>query len=75
MINFVMLIYWVSRLRKIRIASNYGRSRINAWSYLVTGGIQHHNKNKCQVSNKHLVQSLFLTIPGGVINNEVENVL
>ena len=39
------------------------------------GGIQHHNKNKCQVSNKRLVQSLFLTIPGGVINDEVKNVL
>ena len=42
-----------------RIASNYGWSRINSWSHLVAGGIKHHNKNKCWVSNKRLVQSLF----------------
>ena len=64
-----------------RIASNYGWSCINSWSCLVARGIQHHSKNKCQVSNKRrvsnkcLVQSLFLTIPDGVINDEVKNVL
>ena len=44
-------------------------------------GIQHHNKNKRWVlnkrlvSSKRLVQPLFLTILGGVINDEVKNIL
>ena len=55
--------------------SKNSRSCINAWSRLVAGGIQHHNKNKFQVSNKHwvsikrLVRSL---IPDGVINDGSE---
>ena len=62
------------------IALNYDRSCINSWSHLVGWGIQHHNKNKCrvmnkcQISNKRLVQSL-LTIPGSVINDELKNIL
>ena len=57
-----------------RIASNYGQSRINSWFRLVTRGIKQHNKNKCWISNKHLVQSLFYRIPGSVTNDEVKNV-
>ena len=35
-------------LLEYHIASNYGQSRINAWSRLVARSIQHHNKNKRQ---------------------------
>ena len=34
------------RVFDYRIALNYSLSHINAWSCLVAGGIQHHNKNK-----------------------------
>ena len=49
-----------------RVASKYGQSCINAWSRLVARSIQYHNyhnKYEHRVSNKRLVQSLFLPIP------------
>ena len=73
MVRICCIEYVVYCVFEYRIASNYGRSRINAWSHLVAGGIQYHDKNKRWVSNKlrvsniHPVQSLFLTILCGVI--------